>query len=113
MTEKQQLDLAIKTLDEHKAVDITSIDVTGASPFADWVVLATCPNPRALSAIAEHLEDAFVGAGVEVSAKEGEPDSGWIVFLAGSILVHLLLERNRAELNLEEFLDKLKARATN
>lgn len=108
MTEKQQLDLATRTLDEHKAEDIASIDVSGASPFADYVVLATCQNPRALAAVADHLEDAFAAAGVEVSAREGEPDSGWIVFLAGSVLVHLMLERNRAELNLEQFLEQLK-----
>ncbi len=110
MTEKQELKIAIDTLDEHKAEDIASIEVAGASPFADYVVLATAQNPRALAALADHLEEAFAKEGVDIAAKEGEPDSGWIVVLVGSILVHLMLGRNRAELNLEEFLEKMKDR---
>ena len=108
MTEKEELSIALKSLDEQKVTDVATIDVTGASPFADYVVLATCPNPRALAAVADHLEEAFEAAGVEIAGREGEPDSGWIVCLAGSVLVHLLLERNRAELNLEAFLEQLK-----
>ena len=110
MTEKEELRIATSTLDEHKALDIATVDITGASPLADYVVLATLQNPRALSAVADHLEEAFEKEGVEISAREGEPDSGWIVCLAGSVLVHLMLERNRAELNLEAFLEQLKGK---
>ena len=108
MTEKQELELTIKTLDEHKAEDIQSVDVTGTSPFYDYVVLATCPNPRALFALSEYLEDAYASNDVDVSVKEGEPDSGWVIIQGGSVIAHLLLQGNRRALNLEEFLEKLK-----
>ena len=111
MNEKEQLELALKVLDEHKAEDLVSIDVSSVSPFATFTVLATCPNARALDAILNYLEEAFQKAKIDISVKEGEPDSGWVLFQGGEILVHLLLQGNRKALNLEEYLERHNSKA--
>ena len=107
MTTKEELNILTECLEEHKAEDIVSIDVSASSPFAAYVVIATCPNPRALNAMQEHLEEAILSHGLEVAVKEGEPDSGWVIIQGEDVIVHLLLAGNRRMLDLETLLAQL------
>ena len=106
----KELKVAVETLEEHKAEDIVTIDVSNHNPFASHLVLATCLNTRALGAMAELLDDAFEKNKIEVRVKEGSPDSGWMIVEAGDVIVHLLLSSNRKELNLEELMAKLNSK---
>ncbi len=106
----KELEVAIKSLEEHKAENIVSIDVSKFNPFASNLVLATCLNVRALGAMAELLDDAFEKNKIKVRAKEGNPISGWMIVEAGDVIVHLLLESNRKELNLEGLMDRLNTK---
>ena len=112
MTTEQELNLLTECLEEHKAEDIVPIDVSASSPFASYVVLATCPNPRALGAMQEHLEEAILSDGLEVAVKEGEPDSGWVIIQGEDVIVHLLLAGNRRMLDLETLLAQLNEKHT-
>ena len=107
MTAKEELQCLISCLEEHKAEDIVDIDVSESSPFASHVLIATCPNPRALGAIQGHLEDLLVEKGIEVAVKEGEPDSGWVIIQGQEVIVHLLLSGNRRMLDLETLLEQV------
>ena len=107
MTSKEELELLTNCLEEHKAEDIVAIDVTASSPFASYVLLATCPNPRALGATQGHVEDALYKAGLEVSVKEGEPDSGWMIIQGEEVICHLMLQGNRRMIDLEGLLEQL------
>ena len=100
----KELAIAKSTLDEHKAEDILVVDVSETSPFASYVVIATCLNPRALGAMKDILEEEFLKAAVEVPVKEGEADSGWVIVQGGDVIVHLFLEGNRRQVNLEGLL---------
>ena len=103
----KELEIAKHCLDEHKAIDIEAIEVGEISPFASYYVLATAPNVRALGAYAELLEDAFEKGGVEVTLKEGSPDSGWRLVDAGEVIVHIFLDVNRKEFGLEQLVSSL------
>lgn len=91
-------------LEEHKATDIEVIDVTRNTPFSDYYVLATAPNERALSAIAEAVEDELAKAKIEVRQKEGLPESGWLIVDSGTVVTHLFLAAKREEIGLEDLL---------
>ncbi|MCR5490522.1 MAG: ribosome silencing factor [Bacilli bacterium] len=106
----EEVKVATSTLDEHKAEDIKVIDVSSHSPFVSYYVLATCSNIRALGAMADILEEAFDNAGFQVSTKEGEPESGWMIVEAGEVLVHIFLDVNRREINLEQLMDEINAK---
>ena len=103
----KELEIAKHCLDEHKAIDIEAIEVGEISPFASYYLLATAPNVRALGAYAELLEDAFEKGGVEVTLKEGTPDSGWMIVEAGEVIVHIFLDVNRKEFGLEQLVSSL------
>ena len=110
MEQIQEVKIAVETLDEHKAEGISVIDVSSHSPFVSYYVLATCGNVRALGAMRDILEEAFDKAGFQIATKEGEPDSGWVIVEAGEVLIHLFLETNRRELNLEKLLSELNGK---
>lgn len=106
----KELEVAVKTLDEHKAEDIKELYVADHTPFATYYVLATCMNPRQLNAMSEHLEDEFEKAGINVSVKEGEPDSGWMIIQGGEVIVHLFLDVTRKEIALDALIEKLESK---
>lgn len=113
--EPNELQIALKTLDEHKAEDIKELNVENHTPFAAYYILATCLNPRQLNAMSDHLEEQFEKNDIRVSAKEGEPDSGWMIIQGGEVIVHLFLDSMRREIALDAFIEKLdeKARQAN
>ncbi len=63
--------LVRKSLEDSKAEDIVPIDITGKSPLADWMVVASGRSQRHVGAIAERLvsdlKDAG-GSGIRVPA---------------------------------------------
>ena len=108
MEEKELLELVVKTLDEHKATEIVTADVSRLTPFASHYVLATCPNMRALGAFADALEEECEKRGINVRAKDGQPESGWIVIDLSEIIVHLFLDWARREIKLDELVNRRK-----
>ena len=105
MKKLKEVALAEKVLDDRKATDIVTIDVSEKTPFAHDYIIATCPNTRALGATVDHLEEEFEKASMNVIAKDGTPDSGWVIFAGEDVVVHLFLENQRREIDLEGLLE--------
>lgn len=106
MKENKELELAKKVLEDHKAEDINLIDVEGFSPFSSYYLLATATNIRHLGALSENLEEEFEKEGFTEIKKDGIPESGWMIVEAGEVVVHLFLDVNRKEIDLEGLLQK-------
>lgn len=104
---EKELALVKACLDEHKAEDIFSIDVRASSPFASYAVIATASNPRLLGALQGHLEEDLAKNGFDITVKEGEPDSGWVIIQGEEVIVHLMLPGNRRILDLESLLEQV------
>lgn len=96
-------------LDAHKAEEITRVKVGDKTPFAEYYVIATAPNPRALGALSEDLEDLYAKEGREIKVKDGTPDSGWVVVAGEEVVTHLFLSVNRKEVDLEGLLSKTRS----
>lgn len=95
-----------KTLDEHKAQDIVTIDVRERNPFADYYVLATAGNIRQLSALAEVVEEELAKIKFEIGHIEGKPESGWILIDAHHVIVNIFSKEERERISLDEVLSK-------
>ncbi len=104
---EKELNLITACLDEHKAEDIFSIDVRVSSPFASYAVIATASNPRLLGALQNHVEEDLEKNGFDITVKEGEPDSGWVIIQGEEVIVHLMLPANRRVLDLETLLEQV------
>ncbi len=102
----KELEIAKKVLEDHKAEDVAVVDVEGFSPFSSYYLLSTATNIRQLGALSEAIEEEFEKAGYEDIKKDGIPESGWMIVEAGEVVVHIFLDVNRKEINLEGLLEK-------
>ena len=98
--------LVVKTLEDHKASDISVIDVKEKTPFADYYVLATASNNRQLNALADAVEEALEKAKFSIGHIEGKAESGWILIDAHHIIVNIFSAQERERISLDELLNR-------
>jgi ribosome-associated protein len=99
-------DLATKTLDDMKGVDIVTIDVRTLTSITDYMVICTGRSTRQVKALAE---------GVAVQAKEmkvtnvrTEGESEWVLVDLGDVVVHVMLATTRSFYSLEDLWEPVK-----
>lgn len=89
-------------MDADKAEDIIAIDLTGKSSIADYMVIATGRSARQLAAMAQHLGEKLIKAGVGKVAVEGLTQGEWVLLDGGDVVVHLFKPDTRRFYNLEK-----------
>ena len=94
-------DAALQVLDDRKAEEIMTFDLSGRSSVADYLIIATGRAGRQLAAIAHYLREAFSKLGVERTRVEGLPEGNWVLVDGGDVLVHLFLPDVRRYYDLE------------
>jgi len=95
------LRLIVRTLDDKKAEDLRVLDVRAQSSITDYLVLATGTSEPHLRALRVELEKALDGAGAAIVGIESVQGSGWTVFDAFEIMIHVFTAENRAKYRLE------------
>ncbi|HEY8838405.1 MAG TPA: ribosome silencing factor [Dehalococcoidia bacterium] len=91
----------VDTLSDRQAEDITQIDISKVSTFADYFVIATAGNVRQMNALIDTLDREMKQAGVEMGSKEGDPESGWVLLDFEDVIVHLFSQEQREFYDLE------------
>ena len=92
----------VKALDAKKAENLRVLSVGQHSSITDYLILASGqanPHLRALRIEAERVLDA---AGAPIAGVEAGEGSGWVVFDAYQIMVHLFLPQQRENYQLEQ-----------
>lgn len=100
-TSADALDLVVRTLDEHKAEDIVTIDLKGRTSLCDYMVIATGQSQRQVGAMADHVVERLKTLGVRAST-EGMEGCDWVLIDGGDIIVHLFRPEVRSFYNLEK-----------
>ncbi len=95
------LDVIETLLVDAQAEDITVIDLSGKTSFADYMVIASGRSARHVSAMATHLRKRLKASGVPVQL-EGLRECNWVLLDAGDVVIHLLRQEVRAFYNLEK-----------
>jgi ribosome-associated protein len=96
------LKLILVQLEDAKAEDTTTIDLTGKSTIADTMVVTCGRSNRQVGAIADRLLKALEAAGVKGMRVEGLPHCDWVLLDAGDVIVHIFRPEVRAFYNLEK-----------
>ncbi len=96
-----------KILDQKKAFDIVSIDLTGKTIIADCFVICSAQSTTQVKALAGAIEETLSKEGIngeviEPLRKEGLQEGKWSVIDYGSIIVHIFLDSIRNEFKLDE-----------
>lgn len=96
------LAVVLSSLEDSKAEDIVAIDVTGKTPIADHMIVASGRSHRHVSAIADHLLRDLREAGAKGVRVEGLNSCDWVLIDAGDAIIHIFRPEVRTFYNLEK-----------
>jgi ribosome-associated protein len=92
----------IDSLEDAKAEDIVSIDLTGKTTIADLMIIATGRSNVHVGAIADRVSRACRAAGFPAPRIEGVPHCDWVLLDAGDAIIHIFKPDVRQFYNLEK-----------
>jgi ribosome-associated protein len=98
---KETLRLVLARMDDMKAEDTVTIDLTGKTSIADVMVVTSGRSHRQVGAIADRLLRDLVDAGLPNVRVEGLPGCDWVLIDAGDVIVHVFRPEVRTFYNLE------------
>jgi ribosome-associated protein len=93
--------LIVTSLEDDKAENVVTLDLTGKAMFCDRMVIASGLADRQITAMAQHLREKLHAAGQKRVQIEGLGGSDWVLIDAGDIVVHLFMPDARAVYALE------------
>ncbi|WP_423064186.1 ribosome silencing factor [Candidiatus Paracoxiella cheracis] len=94
--------LIIDTLEDHKALQITELDVTELTDIVDRMIICSATSKRHANALADNLIMKSKEAGIKPLGVEGEEESEWILIDLHDIIVHIMLPEIRDFYSLEK-----------
>jgi ribosome-associated protein len=99
---KETLRIVLARLEDMKAEDTITVDLTGRSSISDYMVVTSGRSQRHVAAVAEHVIKDLHAAGVPGVRVEGMRQSDWVLIDAGDVIVHVFRPEVRAFYNLEK-----------
>jgi ribosome-associated protein len=96
------LSIVLNRLEDMKAEDIVTIDLTGKTSIADTMVVASGRSNRHVGSIADNVVEALHKAGLRDIRTEGMPHCDWVLIDAGDVVVHVFRPEVRSFYNLEK-----------
>jgi ribosome-associated protein len=96
------LKLVLASLDDMKAEDTVTIDLSGKTTIADAMVVASGRSHRHVGSIADRVLEDLAKSGVPDARVEGMPHCDWVLIDAGDVIVHVFRPEVRAFYNLEK-----------
>ena len=92
----------INSLEDAKAEEIVSIDITGKSSIGDAMIVASGRSHRHVGAIADRLTRDLKEAGYGSAAVEGLPHCDWVLVDTGDVIIHIFRPEVREFYNIEK-----------
>jgi ribosome-associated protein len=89
------------SLEDDKAEDIVTINLTGRSSLCDLVVIASGRSTRHVMSIAEHLARRLKETGYGTRPVTGAGQGDWVLVDAGDVIVHVFRPEVRDYYDLE------------
>lgn len=93
--------LAVKALDDKKALDIKLLKVEDLTVLTDYFVIATGTSSTHVKALADEVEAKLTENGIEPGHVEGNRSRDWILLDYGSVVVHVFYPEAREYYALE------------
>lgn len=101
MNSKEIAKLAIKALEDKKAEEIKTIDISEVSVIADYFIIANGTNRSQIQALSDHVEETLGRAGVPLRQIEGYRNANWVLLDFHDVIVHIFDKENRLFYDLE------------
>ena len=94
-------DIVINALEDLKAVDIVTKDVTELTDMTDMMVFVTGTSNRHVKSLADNVAMEAKKNGVQPVGIEGEDVGEWVLVDLGDIIIHVMLPEIRDFYDLE------------
>jgi ribosome-associated protein len=108
---EETLRLILGSIDDMKAEDTVTIDLTGKTSIADCMVVTSGRSNRQVGAIADRVLEDLHKAGVKNVRIEGKSNCDWVLIDAGDVIVHVFRPEVRAFYQLEKMWARGRAAA--
>ncbi len=82
-------EISKNSLEDSKALEIASIDITGKSPICDYIIVASGRSHRHVRAISERLIRELKTAGFGNCKVEGLSNCDWVLIDASDVIIHI------------------------
>ena len=99
--------IILNTLDSNKELDIVSIDLTGKSSIADYMIVASGTSSRHIQALSEQVLEKIKLNGVKNCKIEGTNSIDWKLIDGIDIIVHIFNPEKRKFYELEKMWSEL------
>jgi ribosome-associated protein len=99
---KETLRIVLARLEDIKAEDSVTIDLTGKSSIGDYMVVTTGRSQRHVGSVADNVIKGLHAAGISGVRVEGMRQSDWVLIDAGDVIVHVFRPEVRDFYNLEK-----------
>ena len=110
---EETLRLVLASIDDMKAEDTVTIDLTGKTSIADAMVVTSGRSNRHVMSIADSAIEGMEKAGVKGIRVEGKRNGDWVLIDAGDIIIHVFRPEVRAFYDLEKMWAGPRAQKSN
>lgn len=93
--------LAIRALEDKKAEEIKTIDISEVSVIADYFIIANGTNRSQIQALSDHVGETLGKAGVPLRQIEGYQNANWVLLDFHDVIIHIFDKENRLFYDLE------------
>ena len=100
---REHVQVAVRALDNKKAVDIKILQIEAITPLADCFVICNGTSSTHVRTLADECEVAMDAIGHPVIHREGMDAGSWILLDYGDMIVHIYNRETRAFYDLERF----------
>lgn len=101
MRSKDLVALVEQALDELKAVNTQTLEVSGLTSITDYMVIASGTSDRHVRSIADKVIEKARDAGAELLGVEGHEFGEWVLVDLTDVVVHIMQPRVRDFYKLE------------
>lgn len=101
MNSREIARLAVNALEDKKAEEIKTIDISQVSVIADYFIIANGTNRSQIQALSDHVEETLGKAGVPLRQIEGYQTANWVLLDFHDVIIHIFDKENRLFYDLE------------
>jgi ribosome-associated protein len=101
MKSVQMAHLAEEALDDLKAINVVTMDVSELTDVMDYMVIASGSSSRHVKSLASNVSVELKKQGIHVIGIEGEKTGDWVLVDLGDVVVHVMLPDVRDLYDLE------------
>jgi ribosome-associated protein len=99
---EETLSTVLAALEDMKAEDIVTIDLSGKTSIGDFMVVATGRSQRHVASIADNVVKDVEQSGIARVRVEGMRQADWVLIDAGDVIVHVFRPEIRSFYNIEK-----------